>query len=264
MNLELIQRSQSNSGQAILFVHGILSGAWIWDVFFLPWFAQQGYQAYALSLRGHGNSPADKPINHLGLSDFVDDLRQAVLRIQAQTGQEPILVGHSMGGMVVQRYLSEYQAPAALLACSVPPQGMMPVSMISTWTNPFLAMKMARIYSHPSPTDMQFARDILFYHPVSDADLSQWFQHTTPESMRLLWDMNINLPLVSRIKRTPLVVLGARHDRLVPSSIVHWTAGTYNCPLCWVNAGHAIMLEQNWQDAAQIMHEQFQQLSVHA
>jgi pimeloyl-ACP methyl ester carboxylesterase len=62
MDLEIIQRSTQAQGQPILFVHGILSAAWIWDVNFLPWFAEQGYQAYALSLRGHGGSPADKPI----------------------------------------------------------------------------------------------------------------------------------------------------------------------------------------------------------
>lgn len=260
MNLEIIQRSTEPQGQPILFVHGILSAAWIWDVYFLNWFAAQGYQAYALSLRGHGHSPSDKPINRLGLADFVDDLRQAVLHIHQQTGKEPILVGHSMGGMVVQRYLSEYRAPAALLACSVPPQGMMPVSMISAWTNPFLAMKMARLYSQPEQTDLSFVRDVLFYHPVSTEHLQQWFQHTNPESMRLLWDMNVNLPLVSQIKLTPLAVLGARHDRLVPASVVHWTAGTYGCPLTWVNAGHAIMLEQNWIEIAQAMHADLQRL----
>lgn len=258
MDLEIIQRSTQAQGQPILFVHGILSAAWIWDVHFLPWFAEQGYQAYALSLRGHGGSPADKPINRIGLSDFVDDLRQAVEYVQAQTGQEPILVGHSMGGMVVQRYLSEFRAPAALLACSVPPQGMMPVSMISAWTNPLLAMKMARVYSQPEQTDLQFARDVLFYHPVSDEDLAKWFTHANPESMRLLWDMNLGLPFVSRIKQTPLTVLGARHDRLVPASVVHWTAGTYNCPLNWVNAGHAVMLESNWRDTAQTLHSSLQ------
>lgn len=260
MDLEIIQRSTNNQSQPILFVHGILSAAWIWDVHFLGWFAEHGYQAYALSLRGHGNSPADKPINRLGLSDFVEDLRQAVQHIQQQTGKEPVLVGHSMGGMVVQRYLSEYRAPAAILACSVPPQGMMPVSMISTWTNPLLAMKMARIYSQPEQTDLQFARDVLFYHPVSDADLQVWFQNASPESIRLLWDMNVNLPFVSQIKLTPLAVLGARHDRLVPASVVHWTAGTYCCSLTWINAGHAIMLEQNWEETAQAMHEDIQKL----
>ena len=37
----------------LLFVHGGYCDAWFWEPYFLPWFAAQGYPAYALSLRGH-------------------------------------------------------------------------------------------------------------------------------------------------------------------------------------------------------------------
>jgi non-heme chloroperoxidase len=255
MSLEVLERSSqaSDSAVPILFVHGILSGAWIWDVHFMSWFAERGFHCYALSLRGHGNSPAGKPLDQLALHDFVADVRQTVLRIKQATGREPILVGHSMGGMVVQRYLSEYQAPAAVLMCSVPPQGMMPLSISSTWTNPLLAMQMAKVYSFPQASDLHLARDILFYHPVAEADLQQWFSTPQRESMRLLWDLNVALPIVNRVLKTPLSVVGARHDRLVPSGIVQWTASTYRCSLDWVNAGHAVMLEQNWEETAQVL-----------
>lgn len=262
MSLEIIER-KSNTSEAtlpILFVHGILSGAWIWDVNYMPWLAERGFHTFAVSLRGHGNSPAGKPVDQLALHDFVADVRQTVLRIQQATGREPILVGHSMGGMVVQRYLSEYRAPAAILMCSVPPQGMMPLSISSTWTNPLLAMQMAKVYSFPESADVNLARDILFYHPVDDADLMQWFSTTKRESMRLLWDLNVALPLVPRVIKTPLSVIGARHDRLVPSGIVQWTASTYRCSLDWVNAGHAVMLEQNWEESVEVLHSAIQTL----
>jgi pimeloyl-ACP methyl ester carboxylesterase len=32
----------------------------------------------------------------------------------------PVLIGHSMGGFVVQKYLEKYQAPGAVLMCAVP------------------------------------------------------------------------------------------------------------------------------------------------
>jgi non-heme chloroperoxidase len=38
----------------LLFVHGAYTAAWCWDENFLPWFAEQGYAAYAVSLSGHG------------------------------------------------------------------------------------------------------------------------------------------------------------------------------------------------------------------
>jgi non-heme chloroperoxidase len=130
---------------------------------------------------------------------------------------------------------------------------MMPLSISSTWTNPLLAMQMAKVYSFPQASDLHLARDILFYHPVAEADLQQWFSTPQRESMRLLWDLNVALPIVNRVLKTPLSVVGARHDRLVPSGIVQWTASTYRCSLDWVNAGHAVMLEQNWEETAQVL-----------
>ena len=38
----------------VLFVHGAWHGAWCGDEHFLDFFADKGYRAVALSLRGHG------------------------------------------------------------------------------------------------------------------------------------------------------------------------------------------------------------------
>ena len=56
MNLELIRRLPAGPARPtpILFVHGAYSSAQLWEPFFLPYFAERGYAAFALSLRGHG------------------------------------------------------------------------------------------------------------------------------------------------------------------------------------------------------------------
>ena len=58
MQLELITRKPTSAAHStpILFVHGAWHGAWCWDEYFMPYFAQQGYTTFALSYRGHGNS----------------------------------------------------------------------------------------------------------------------------------------------------------------------------------------------------------------
>ena len=40
----------------LLFVHGAYCAAWVWEEYFLPWFAQRGWNATAISLEGHGDS----------------------------------------------------------------------------------------------------------------------------------------------------------------------------------------------------------------
>jgi len=57
MKLEILSEKPKGTQKQkpILFVHGAWHGAWCWEKF-LPYFAENGYAAYAVSLRGHGNS----------------------------------------------------------------------------------------------------------------------------------------------------------------------------------------------------------------
>ena len=58
MKLEVITREPETDARPtpVLFVHGMFHGAWCWEEHFLPYFAQRGYAAHALSLRGHVGS----------------------------------------------------------------------------------------------------------------------------------------------------------------------------------------------------------------
>src|ERR1700722_1941644 len=58
----------------LLFVHGAWHAAWCWDEHFLSFFADKGYRALALSFRGHGNSPTDKPLRTCSVADYLEDL----------------------------------------------------------------------------------------------------------------------------------------------------------------------------------------------
>ncbi|WP_442932052.1 alpha/beta fold hydrolase [Mycobacterium sp. 050134] len=74
-----------------------------------------------VSLRGHGESPTAKPLHQVSIADYIDDVRATA----DELGSEPVLVGHSLGGFVIQRYLEDRTAPAAVLVGSVPPQGVL-------------------------------------------------------------------------------------------------------------------------------------------
>ena len=121
MNLEVVTKAPESTAHStpILFVHGMWHAAWCWAEHFLPYFARRGYRCYALSLRGHGSSDGHKRLRWTSLTDYVSDVRQVVRRIQPALA----LVGHSMGGMVVQEMLELNGAPAAVLLASAPPGG---------------------------------------------------------------------------------------------------------------------------------------------
>ena len=123
MKLEILSKKPKGVSRAvpILFVHGAWHGAWCWEKHFLPHFAEKGYASFALSLRGHGNSERPPHFRWMRIADYVADMAKVV----GQLPEEPVLVGHSMGGLVVQKYLEEHTAPAAVLLAPVPVKGVL-------------------------------------------------------------------------------------------------------------------------------------------
>jgi pimeloyl-ACP methyl ester carboxylesterase len=121
--LEVIDKGSCSDAHPVplLFVHGGWHAAWWWDDHFLDFFAAAGYRAVALSLRAHGTSPTTKPVRKVSIADYLDDVGATADKL----GDHPVLIGHSLGGFVVQRYLENHRAPAAVLVASVPPQGVL-------------------------------------------------------------------------------------------------------------------------------------------
>ena len=105
MTLEtIIARSKTpiSKGQVVL-IHGACMGAWCWSDNFQPWFAEAGYDVYAISLRNHAGSEKKGTLRFKSVSEYVEDLQQIV-----ETLPGPVyLIGHSMGGFIIQHYLSK-------------------------------------------------------------------------------------------------------------------------------------------------------------
>ena len=102
----------------VVFLHGIGGGARS----FAPQiasFAAAGYQPVALDLMGYG---AREPVEAMSFDALAEDVEFTI----SESGLErPVLVGHSMGGMVVQTLLrrrpNDYSA--AVLSCTSPAFG---------------------------------------------------------------------------------------------------------------------------------------------
>lgn len=105
-------------GQKILFVHGASAGAWNWENF-LQQFSAAGYDAYAMDLRGHGDNPPLPELGKAVMADYVADVRGVMKEI----GEDVVLVGHSMGGGVVQVVAETAPLKALVLASSAPVAG---------------------------------------------------------------------------------------------------------------------------------------------
>ncbi|CAB1370903.1 alpha/beta hydrolase [Denitratisoma oestradiolicum] len=240
----------------LLFVHGAFAGAWCWEEQFLPYFAGAGHAAHALSLSGHGRSRGRERLDHLSIADYVADLREVVLRLPAP----PLLIGHSMGGYVVQKYLEQFDAPGAALLCTVPPQGLMSATLGMLFSRPTLLVEINNLLGG-GQTSLDTLKDALFAQPVDADQLQRFYRLCQTESQRAIWDMSLfDLPRTAKILghlprdaagRPRLLVLGAELDHLMAPSTAHMTARSYGVEAeILPGIGHGMMLERDWRRGA--------------
>lgn len=248
MNLEVVSKAPA-AGQArpapILFVHGLFVGAWGWAEHFLDAFAAQGYATHAVSLRGHGQSEGRASLRWTRLADYVDDVVQVVAQLPAP----PILIGHSYGGAVVQKYLESHMAPAAVLLASVPPQGLLATALRLALRYPWPFLKANLTLSlYPRVSTPALARDLFFSPGMAEEQVRSYQARTSDESFLGFLDMlALNLPKPERVK-TPILVLGAANDTSFSQSQIDATARTYRTQaVIFPNMNHGMMLEEGWQ-----------------
>jgi len=249
-NHEVLLRTPRGAAQAtpLLFVHGAYTAAWCWEEHFLPFFAEAGYAAYALSLSGHGASPGRRHLDSFSIADYVRD----VTAVAAALPAPPVLIGHSMGGFVVQKYLEDQVAPGAVLMCAVPPQGLLSAAVGMMFSKPGMMKDLNSLLSG-GRASLDTLREALFAQEVSLEDLKRYYKGSQSESHRAIWDMSLfGMPRAGRVKRTPLLVQGAEFDHLIPASLVEMTARTYDVEAnVFPGMGHGLMLERDWKKPAQ-------------
>jgi len=233
----------------LVFVHGAFAGAWCWQAFFTPFFSRHGYSTVAFSLRGHGGSDGRVGLDMASLSDYTDDLR----RVCETLDRPPVLIGHSMGGMVVQKYLEDGDAAGVVLMASVGPWGLLESSWHMLLANPGLAAGLTLAQSWGKA----FLNPNVLYNGLFATDVppdraEAWFQRFQPESQRVILDMTFwDVPRYRPRHPVPALVMGAELDAFVPASVVRRTAEWLGAESLIVpGMAHAMMLEETWQDAA--------------
>lgn len=254
--LEVIDRAPPHeSGKApLLFVHGAWHGAWCWDEHFLDYFAAKGYRSVALSLRGHGKSAAPKSMRLCSIADFVAD----VASVAQDLPEPPIVIGHSLGGFVVQKYLESHAAPAAVLLASAPPSGITGFLLRRFKRHPWhtgAALARARSLRGVGGTP-ELARETFFSESAPDDEVRRYTalldeEYALKIAIDMLW---LNLPKPNLVT-TPLLVLGADDDICFTQQEVRSTAAAYGTGVEFFPAmSHDMMLDPGWEPVAERIH----------
>lgn len=225
----------------ILFLHGAFTGPDVWTRFMAPWFAARGHRVAAPHLPG--------TIVTSRLRDYVRHAHAAADAL----GRPPVVVGHSLGGLVAQHLAAERPVAGVALVGSPGPVGLGPSFwQISTQAPGVLASLLIAQAGGGPLLGVEAMRQALFTEDTPDEWIASVMLPMDRQSMLALLDgMTWDLPAWYRARRTPmLAVLGAQ-DAFVPVSDL-WSIGlAYGAEMeLMKGVAHGLPIDPHWKSLA--------------
>ena len=233
----------------VILVHGGFCGGWAFDVFRQP-FEAAGYACLAPNLRGHG--PGNRGVAGVSMTDFAADI--AAL-IEAEP-EPPVLIGHSMGGLVAMMAAAKAKVRGLALLAPSPPWGV-PGASLEEAASAMTLHALGPFWLQAVEPDYTSARHYSLDR-LDQATRKAVFDRMSPESGRALWEtlnwwldpfMTTSVP-ADRIKAPALVVVGAR-DLIHPPATVRQTAERLGADYrVFDGMSHWLLSEPGWEDVA--------------
>lgn len=213
---------KANQTKTVVFITGAFVSHEGWNTW-KKYFEEKGYTAYnpawpykdapAQVLRDR--QPNDTDLAGLTLAGLVDHYADFVKALP----EKPIIIGHSLGGLITQILVNRGLATAAAVIHSVPPQGVIPYEFTFLRAGYkvlglFTSMKKTYLMSL---ADWQYA----FTNGMSLEDQkSSWEANTIPESKRVARGGLTSQAKVDFGKpHVPLLFVAGGKDQIIPASI---------------------------------------------
>lgn len=234
-------------------IHGACLDPRTFDDFLMPSFAQAGYDTYALSLRYHETWRGYMLFHGSRIRDYVADVAAAV----ATFPEAPILLGHSMGGYIIMKYLEQYDhIPAAILLSSIPVhgfwRGFFRTIRMFFWEHAFSTLTLRRNLFQVSAAQFE---QYCFVHPIPPERLQIYHSRLHLESFPAIWDMVIgDLPHPERAHTPPMLVMGGAHDVIFRVAEIEATAKAYHAD-CFIypHYAHDFIREEGHSETSQFL-----------
>lgn len=231
----------------IIFVHGAWHGKWCWDKYFRQEFTKNGYDVITFDLPGHSNNGKIKGINKYSIRDYVNSLKEEVNKLK----NAPIIIGHSMGGLILQKYLEENTCKKAIFLASVPPSGILKATLkfAKRW---YLYESLLSRDLYGIINTEQKCKDAFFSDDIPEDELKEYTSKLCSESFKAYLEMVVPKVKVTKNSKIPILVIGAKNDNIITMDDNKKTAKKYNAELINVdNIAHDMMLDKNHEKVSQ-------------
>lgn len=208
--------------KTVLFVTGAFVTHHCWDQWKV-YFEDRGYTTVApawpfkdgTAAELRARQPNDVDLARLTLAELVDHYAD----IAKNLPEKPIIVGHSLGGLITQILLNRDLAAAAVAIHSVPPQGIIPYEfsfLKSTWGALGLFTSLDETYLMPFETwQYAFVNEM----PLEEQQKA-YDEFTAPESKRVARGGLTSAAAVDFDKpHAPLLLTSGSLDNIIPAHL---------------------------------------------
>jgi pimeloyl-ACP methyl ester carboxylesterase len=203
----------------VVFIHGMFMTPLCWDGW-VRHFATRGISSQAPAWPLHDDSPAAMRAKHPDPALGKLELSEVVARYEAllqPMAEKPFLVGHSMGGLVVQLLLQKKLGAAGVAIDSAPPKGVLAISWSLIKSN--LPVLLGNKNEAFLPTVEQFA--YAFAHTLTPDELRAAYDgFVCPESRRVGRATTTDAARVDfAADRPPLLFVAGGLDHIIPAKL---------------------------------------------
>jgi pimeloyl-ACP methyl ester carboxylesterase len=234
--------SGSEGNPPVVFLHGAFADHAGFGGL-LRYFAGAGFPAIAASRSGRlGTGPARAA--GLRFDDYIADTAAVLDTLP----DKPVLVGHSLGGLVAQRLAELGRARALVLLASAPP-AMLTAQPIALQR---FAPNIGKIMTGRPFIVGNDACSVLALNQVPPAQRPPIHAHLTHESGKVYRSLMFGTVRVNAAKvKVPVFVAGGTDDRIISARLTRKTARHYRVePRLYPGHGHWLIQEPGWQAIA--------------
>ena len=220
-----------------ILLHGAYHGAWCWHRL-APLLEARGHRVAAPDLPGHGDDGT--PLAEVGLGAYADRIEALV----AAAPEPPVLVGHSMAGMVLTALAERRPAAVArlvYLTAYMPADGETLSGVAKRDADSLVRARVEDVDGVPCVVLAEGNLREAFYHDATADDVAWVAERVRPQPLRPFRDPVTVTP--GRAGRVPRLYVHCRDDRAIsPGLQARMVAACPGTPTAELGGGHSPFL----------------------